>query len=158
MTTIAANREMVVSDSMVSVAHKDLWYPTRKLVRGPGLVAGASGHGGDCARFLEWAAGGFKSKEEPKWRDTTTDDQVIAIVVKADGIYCWSIGDPEPEKIEADFFAVGSGGKAAHAAMLLGKSPQEAVELACRVDLWSAPPLQVLYLNEKHPSTTERKQ
>ena len=148
MTTVVANRDMIVSDSMVSVAHKDLWYPAKKLVRGPGLIAGASGHGGDCSRFLEWAAAGMKGKP-PKMDDTTTDDQVFALVVKEDGIYAWSVGDPEPEKIEAEFFAVGSGGKAARVAMMLGKDPVEACQLACEVDLWSAPPLQVLHLKDK---------
>jgi hypothetical protein len=149
---------MIVSDSMVSIEHKDIWYPAKKLGRGPGLIAGASGHGGDCARFLEWASNGFKPKEEPKWRDTTTDDQVLALIVKPDGIYCWSPGDPGPEKVEADFYACGSGGKAAHVAMMLGKTPIEAVELAIQVDLWSGPPLQVLHLHEKSPAATERKQ
>ena len=137
---------MLVSDSMVSIAHKDIWYPAAKLVRGPGLIAGASGDGGDCTRFLKWAAGGFKAKEEPKWKDTATEDQILALVVREDGIYAWSVGDPEPERVEADFFAVGSGGKAARVAMMLGKTAEEAVELACQVDLWSAPPLQVLKL------------
>ncbi len=130
---------------MVSLAHKDIWYPAKKLVRGPALVAGACGHGGDCTRFLEWAASGFKGKP-PKMEDTSTDDQVLALIVKEDGIYAWSVGDPAPERIEAEFFACGSGGKPARVAMMLGKTPEEAVEIACQVDLWSAPPLQVLKL------------
>lgn len=148
MTTIACNREMIVSDSMVSIAHRDLWYPAVKLVRGPGLVAGASGDGGDCSRFLRWAAGGFKNAP-PKWQDTTTDEQVLALVVKEDGIYAWSLGDPEPERIEADYFAVGSGGKAAHVAMQYGADPIQAVKDAIAVDLWSGGKIQVLRLTEK---------
>jgi hypothetical protein len=148
VTTIAASRDVIVSDSMVSVAHKDIWYPATKLVRGPGLVAGAAGDGGDCSRFLKWAAGGFKPKEVPKWLDTSTDDQIIALIVREDGLYAYSVGDPEPERIEAEFFAIGSGGKAARVAMMLGKTPQEAVEIACQVDLWSALPLQVLSLKD----------
>ena len=147
MTTIVATRELIVSDSMVSVAHKDIWYPARKLVRGPGLVAGASGHGGDCSRFLEWAAAGFKGRM-PKWEDKSSDDQVLALVVKSDGIYAWSVGDPEPERIEAEFFACGSGGKAARIAMKYGADPVQAVRDAIEVDLWSGGEIQTLRLKE----------
>lgn len=111
------------------------------------MVVGAAGMGSDCTRFMKWALSGFKGTE-PKWVDTSSDDQAIGIILKEDGIYLWEIGDKDqPEKIEADFFAIGSGGKAARAAMILGKGPQEAVEIACLVDdLYSGGPLQVLEL------------
>jgi len=143
VTTIAANREMIASDSMVSIAHKGVWYPAVKLIRGPGLIAGAAGDGGDCSRFLKWAAGGFKGAA-PKWSDTTSDDQILALVVRDDGIYCWSVGDPEPERIEAEYFAVGSGGKAARIAMKYGADPIQAVKDAIEVDLWSGGEVQTL--------------
>lgn len=149
MTTIVANRDMIVSDSMVSVAHKSIWYPAVKIVKAHGMLAGASGDGADCSRFLAWVQAGMKPKDEPKWRDTTSDDQIMALIVKEDGVYAWAVGDSGPERIEADFFAVGSGGKAADAAMRLGKSPIEAVTMACDIDLWSALPIQVLYLNDQ---------
>jgi hypothetical protein len=148
MTTVVATRDMIVSDSMVSIPHKDLWYPAKKLIRGPGLIAGASGDGGDCSRFLEWAAAGFKGRV-PQWKDKTSDDQVLALVVKADGIYAWSVGDPEPEKIEAECFACGTGGKAARIAMKYGADPIQAVKDAIEVDLWSGGEIQVLRLHDK---------
>ena len=148
MTTIVANRDMIVSDSKVSLAHKGIWYPASKLIRGPGLVAGASGDGGDCTRFLKWAAGGCKPKDEPKWRDTTSEDQVLALVLKEDGIYAFSVGDPEPELVDADFFAIGSGGKAARVAMKYGADPIQALHDAIEVDLWSGGKVQVLHLKE----------
>lgn len=148
MTTIVATRELIVSDSMVSIAHKDIWYPATKLVRGPGLIAGASGDGGDCTRFLQWAANGFRGAV-PKFSDTTTEDQVLALVVKKDGIYAWSVGDPEPEKVNADYFAVGSGGKAARIAMKYGADPIQALRDAIEVDLWSGGEIQTLRLIEE---------
>lgn len=148
MTTIVVTREMMVSDSKVAVAHKGLWYPARKLVRGPGLIAGASGDGGDCSRFLEWAASGFKGRV-PQWKDKTSDDQVFALVLKADGIYAWGVGDPEPEKIEAEYFACGSGGDAARVAMKYGADAIQAVKDAIEIDLWSGGEIQVLRLHEE---------
>ena len=146
MTTIACNRVKMASDSKVSLAHKGFSYPAIKIMKGPNIVVGAAGDGGDCSRFLKWALGGFKGAE-PKWKDTTTEDMVVGLVLRPEGISIWSIGDPEPELVQGDFFAIGSGGKAARAAIMRGATPEEAVEIAFQVDdLNTGPPLQVLEL------------
>jgi len=149
MTTIAANRDQMVSDSKVSLEHKGIDYPAVKIVKKHGMLIGAAGHGGDCTRFIKWALSKFQDKE-PKWAEEEgEEDAVMGMVVKDDGIYVWSQGDPEPERVEAEFFAVGSGGKAARAAMLMGADPEKAVAIACQVDPYSALPLQVLQLKDK---------
>jgi ATP-dependent protease HslVU (ClpYQ) peptidase subunit len=150
LTTVACNRETMVSDSKVTVEHKGMTYPATKIVRAGTRIVGASGHGGDCTRFLEWAKKDFKGAV-PKWNEPpASEDAVLGLVLDADGIYIYSPGDPEPERINAEFFAIGSGGKAARAAMMLGKSPEEAVELCFVVDdFYSGPPLQVLRLADK---------
>lgn len=149
MTTIAANLEMMAADSKVTVEHKGITYPATKIVRAGSRLVGASGHGGDCTRFLEWARKDFKGAA-PKWHEPQgSEDSVLGLVLDADGIYIYSPGDPEPEKVNAEFFAVGSGGKAARAAMKLGLDPVKAVELACDVDdFYSGLPIQVLRLKE----------
>jgi hypothetical protein len=149
MTTIAANLEMMVADSKVTVEHKGITYPATKIVRAGSRIVGASGHGGDCTRFLEWARKDFKGAA-PKWHEPQgSEDSVLGLVLDSDGIYIYSPGDPEPEKVNAEFFAVGSGGKAARAAMKLGLDPIKAVELACEVDdFYSGLPIQVLSLKE----------
>lgn len=149
MTTIVANLDMMVSDSKCSVEHKGIDYPTIKIVKAGGQIFGAAGDGGDCTRFLKWASGGFKLGQEPKWSTTTTtgtEDAVIGLVLNDKGIHIWSYGDPEPEKIESEFYAIGSGGKAARVAMLLGQTPEEAVNLAIAVDPFSGGPLQIIHL------------
>lgn len=148
MTTIAVDLEqgVMVSDSQVTLEHKGINYPAVKIVKRFGMLIGAAGHAGDCTRFIKWAAGKFQDKE-PRWaEDEGLEDSVIGIVLKEDGIYVWSQGDPEPEKVEATQYAVGSGGKAARAAMLLGATVEKAVEIACQVDPFSSAPLQVLKL------------
>lgn len=151
MTTIACNREIMVSDSKVTLENKGADYAAVKIIRGKqGWLIGASGHAGDCTRFMKWAANSFQDKE-PKWAEEEgEDDSVWGLILKPDGIYSWMQGDPEPEQIMGDFYAVGSGGKAARAAMLMGADPKKAVEIACEVDkMYSALPLQVLRLNER---------
>lgn len=141
---------MMVSDSKVTLEHKGTTYPATKIVRAGNRIVGASGHGGDCTRFLEWAKKDFKG-QPPKWHEAQgSEDSVLGLVLDADGIYIYSPGDPEPEKVNAEFWAVGSGGKPARAAMKLGLDPIKAVELACEIDdFYSGLPLQVLKLSEK---------
>ena len=145
MTTIACNKQKMISDSKVSMEHKGISYPAIKIIKIGNTLFGAAGTGSDCSKFLKWAGSGFKGTE-PKWIDTSSDDQVVGLIVNEDGIYIWEIGDKDqPEKIESEFFAIGSGGKAARAAMILGSDPVQAVEIACQVDdLYSGLPLQII--------------
>src|SRR5258706_8659884 len=105
MTTIAANLKCMASDSKVTVEHKGIDYPAIKIVKKGNSLIGAAGHGGDCTRFINWAAGKF-SEKEPKWAEEDTDDEdaVIGIILNRDGIFIWTQGDPEPEKVEAEYY------------------------------------------------------
>lgn len=132
------------SDSKVSVDSLGIDYPAIKIMRGKDCIAGAAGNAGDCSRFLEWAKDGFKGKE-PNWfaKLQSAEEYLLGLVLKDDGIYIFMPGDPM-ERIEADFFAIGSGSKAARVALLLGKTPEEALELAFQVDPGCGGPIQVL--------------
>lgn len=150
MTTIACTRDIMVSDTRVSIAEKGFAYPAAKMVKANGMIFGASGDGGDCTRFLEWGKKGFKEKDEPKWKTTQySEDEIVGLILKEDGIYIFTHGGPEPEKIEGDFFAIGSGGKAARAAHLMGADVVMAVEIACQVDnVFSGLPIISLKLKD----------
>jgi len=143
MTTIAANTKMMASDSKVDVGG-GLSYPADKIKRLKKMLVGAGGNAGNCSRFLDWAARDFK-EPIPKWHKSD-EESFLALVLRSDGLYFYAPSFPEPEKINADFFAIGTGGDAARVAMMLGKSPKEAVELACQVDGYSGLPVQVLEL------------
>jgi ATP-dependent protease HslVU (ClpYQ) peptidase subunit len=148
MTTIVASTAhgIMVADSKVTIG-KGISYPTTKIVKINGsMIAGAAGHAGDCSRFLEWATDDFKPKSKPKFEDFSSDGMIDALVLKKDGIYFYSPGYPSLEKINAEFYAIGSGGKPARAALLMGADPVKAAELACQVDDYSGLPLLVLEL------------
>ena len=148
MTTIACNLESMASDSKVDCGF-GMSYRATKIVRVRKMLVGACGNGGDCTRLLEWAERDFKAPA-PKWKEKSgAEEAVWALVLRPEGLFFFSQEDPEPEKMEEPFFAIGSGGRAARVAMLLGKSPEEAVELACQVDGQSGLPVQVLHLSEK---------
>jgi hypothetical protein len=148
VTTIAADLESMASDSKVSVGY-GVSYRASKIVRVKRMIVGACGNGGDCTRVLEWAERDFKGTM-PEWQveDPDDEDAVWALVLKPDGLYFFSQTDPEPERMDEPSFAIGSGGKAARVALLLGKSPAEAVELACQVDEHSGLPVQVFSLKD----------
>ena len=148
MTTIAANLEMMVADSKCTLENAGISYPATKIVRAKDCIVGACGDNGDCSRFLEWAQGGWKQKPKFTHNVDDEDDAIIGLVLKRDGIYIFCPSYPAPEKIDAEFFAIGSGGTAARAAMLLGADPVKAVEISCQVDEYSGLPLQILKLKE----------
>lgn len=150
MTTVACNKEQMVSDSRVSIAEKGFAYPAVKIIKTPHALVGASGDGGDCTRFLNWAKEGFKEKDQPRWKTPQySEDEIVGLILRKDGIYIWTQGGPEAERVEAEWFAIGSGGKAARAALTMGASLQEAVEIACLVDnVYSGLPLQILSLKD----------
>ena len=144
MTTIATNRQAMVADSKVTMGN-GVSYPATKIVKCKDAIVGAAGASGDCSRFIEWASAGFKGK--PKFETPQGDDDSIdALILTKEGIFFYCQEYSAPEKINAEFFAIGSGGKAARLAMILGKTPQEAVELTCQVDDNSGLPLQILEL------------
>lgn len=146
MTTIVAVKGSLLSDSKVTLG-KGYSYPATKIIKVKGMLVGAAGHAGDCSRFLEWAADGFTNKSRPKFEcPSGHDDAIDGLIVKEDGIYFFCPEYPFPERINADFYAIGSGSKAARAAMLMGADPEQALAIAMQVDDFSGPPIQILKL------------
>lgn len=153
MTTIAVNRKMMAADSKVAIADQGggiaFSYPAKKIFRTKAGIIGAAGDSGLCSQFIEWAKTGFKPSARPLFRTVAQEEGTLfALVLTPDGIDFFDPSYPEPERIEADFFAIGSGAAAARVAMMLGADPPWAVELACAVDDNSGPPIQVLALGK----------
>lgn len=141
MTTIAATMKVMAGDAMVSAESKGIWYPTRKIRRISGGIVGAAGDGGDCTRFMDWAAAGFAERKRPKFTEAPgSEDEAILLLLNADGIHCMSTSDPFPELVAMDFFAIGSGGKAALAALYAGVDLEKAMDIAHAVDPYTRPP------------------
>lgn len=150
MTTIAATLEGIAGDRMVWVESKHIWYPAKKIRRIKGAVIGAAGDAGDCTRLMDWAEGGFNEKKKPKFSEEPgTEDEAILLMVKEDGIYMMSSTDPYPEQVAGDFYAIGSGGKAAHAALYAGKTLLEAMDIAHAIDPYTRPPFDLELLKEE---------
>jgi hypothetical protein len=146
MTTIVATLEGMGADTMVSKIGG--FYPAKKIVRIKGDIIGAAGDAGDCTRFLDWAKHDFSDKKKPKFNVVGTDEESEILLVNEQGIFTMCTTDPYPELIEAPFWAIGSGGKAARGAYLRDPTItiEEALAIAAQVDENTRAPFTILRL------------
>ena len=144
MTTIATNRKTMVSDSKVNVETKteDRQYSATKIFECNGELIGCAGDNKYIELFTKWYG---SKKKKPVFPN---DIDFEALILRKDGSIVYYDDALACDVIKQDFFAIGSGGNAARAAMIMGANPQEAVAIACQVDPHSAPPFQVLELKE----------
>lgn len=140
MTTIAANTEMIVTDSQISDG--DQTWAVDKVVRINGGLYATAGDAVDGERFYEWVRGGRRGRK-PK----LDEDGFNALVLNKSGLY-WLDCKLHPMEMKLPF-AIGSGGKAARAAMLAGADIVRAVEIVCSIDAGSALPVQIWHLDER---------
>ncbi len=127
MTTIAWDGRTLAGDRRGNAA--GMAYEVCKLRRtGDGRLLGFSGDIGVGMLMLDWLdRGGAR----PPQQDTERWATVLEIT--PDGA-CWCHGRDARWRIEQPFFAIGSGRDFALAAMALGRTAAEAVDLAARFD------------------------
>lgn len=132
MTTIAWDGQTLAADKQSTAF--GMGRTVTKIHRIRGELFAISGGGTHCSALLNWFKGARKTEEWPK----APDDEKCghAIQFTKDGIFAWSgYSLPYPEKLEDKFMAFGSGRDFAMAAMHLGKSAKEAVEIASIYDI-----------------------
>lgn len=117
MTTIAANRDMMASDSLCDDEGMKSYHPKLFVVKGH--VIGFAGEYCDGLKFVEW----YKDR-----RRTLELTETCALVLTPRGLFLYE--DATPQKIESPYYAIGSGKREAMAAMYLGYSPAEAIEVS----------------------------
>ena len=153
MTTIAVRNGIMAADSQVTCETEaggsryfrcTKMYP--KVVRlndapDENVIIGVSGDGFAALVFVDWYGSG---KDKPNELIEGEAD-FSAIVLTSIGLFeydRWCRG----EKVLEEFYAIGSGTKAALGAMHAGCSAKRAVEIACRVDSYSRLPVTALKL------------
>ena len=136
MTTIAArfSTREIAADSMVS--GEGFHYSASKLRKKKSSIIGAAG---EWHHVLEF----YKRLQNKKSLDSDCD--ISALELRNDGIWV-NESTIIPTHIQQDFFAIGSGSSYAIAAMHLGKSPKEAVEIAALFDPSTRGPITVMTL------------
>lgn len=132
MTVIAWDGRTLAADKRGTIA--GMAYTVTKIHRVRGELVAFSGSGSHAAEILEWFKGDRKPETFP--RRTDADEAAGMLVIDKDRRvlqYAWNC--PYPEMIEGSFYARGAGRDYAMAAMHLGKTAREAVEVACAFDV-----------------------
>lgn len=140
MTTIVADARTgeMVSDSKCT--YGCTWSPITKIYRVGDELIGCAGDVKQWAQFLKWHKGGRRGAR-PK------GDEYTVLILGPAGLRQWDSNGCEMP-IERGFTAIGSGGHAAIAALMCGKTAAEAVEIATQIDPNSGGDLQRHTLKE----------
>lgn len=118
--TLAADKMMGFGSSKSSVT---------KIFKIGGALVGFAGHSANGQELLEW----FRSSRRPSDFPASQRgvDSVTLLVIESDGKILHYGQSPHPMIIEDAFHAIGSGDEFALAAMYLGRTARDAVEVAC---------------------------
>ena len=111
-------------------------YYIEKLRRGSNCIFGGAG---DLDKLLKF----YDSVEKNGEFDEPIEVDILEL--RADGIYVYE-STIHPVKVRGDFFSVGTGSAYALAAMHLGKSPREAIEIASIFDPVTGGPIDMMTL------------
>lgn len=127
MTCIAWDGKTLAADKRVTYA--GLARTTTKIFRVGDARVGIAGDGAQGMDMLDWFRNGCEpDKFPPAQRDK--EQWVTFVVIKRGQLSVYE-RTPQPMVIEDTIYATGSGRDYAMAAMHLGKSAREAVEIAC---------------------------
>lgn len=125
MTTVVTDGKVIAVDSQVK-GQFVMQGPYQKLWRlDDGSVIGFCGHCTAWRPVVEWLNGG----EKPQFKKA----DFSAIILKPNGDLVYLDEEMHKEPIFAPY-AVGTGSQFALGALLHGATPEEAVEIACKLD------------------------
>ena len=126
MTIIAYKDGTIAADRRVSIGC--LKTQTTKIFRTPeGGLVGASGNGPILRAMIEWAVKGMLDNEYPECAKENDSDMLYIAPDRKIWLYSTNRFGL---RIEAPYHAIGGGSEFAMAAMYLGKTAVEAVEVA----------------------------
>lgn len=130
MTVVAWDGKTLAADKRATSGGYGI--TTTKIFRVHGNLIGMAGPGDVCRRMLEWARCGFDPSTFPA---EAKDADCDMLVIDKDGVAACFGSGPYPLRIEDKFVALGCGRDFALAAMHLGRTAVQAVELACAMDI-----------------------
>lgn len=132
MTVIAWDGKTLAADKRSTC----VGYPSTvtKIYRLQDGLVGFSGDGSHAMALLTWFKDGRDAEKWPASRNSDSHADAIFISNTGEIYEYWGRAGPFSTKYEDQFTASGSGRDYALAAMYLGKSAREAVEVACVLD------------------------
>jgi len=148
VTTIVCTPEAMAADTRVSWTEGKEVYNTsfsNKIYRIGDELVGTAGDTASGLRLVEWLRAGGKGRKPKLTKDTA------AVRLSRDGIFTFDGRDPEWLKIDAKFFAIGSGARWATGALEMGADLRKAVEVAMKYDPATGGSITVMQLTEGKP-------
>lgn len=144
MTAIAASiiTRTMAADTRMNVG--DFYFPCKKIVRVGNKLIGAAGTNTETTKFIQYMEDLITDEFTPKPK-IKKDADFEALVMDDEGLYYYE-HDCIPNKILREFHAIGSGGAPTLAALLCGKTPEQAVKIACEINSQCGLPVTVLKL------------
>ena len=131
MTCIAWDGRTLAADKRACLG--GLVNTMTKIHRIGDLLVGGSGETSFIWTMIEWVRAGRNVADFPKSQGDKDDWQPMLVIESGGQILLYE-RTPYPCRYEQSVFAIGSGRDFARAAMHLGKSAREAVEVACALD------------------------
>ncbi len=150
MTTICYRNGILAADSRITTSDEsagDYMGKCAKLIRLPDCIVGLQGESSPGVAFLNWYRTGMKDMEM-RAHILASGADFTAVVLTKHGLFVWDCW-MQPERMCDEFYAVGSGTKAALGALHMGASAVKAVAVACKIDPWSAPPIVSMSLKKR---------
>lgn len=129
MTVIAWDGTMLAADKRA--VYQGLIRTVTKIRRIGDLLVGASGDAAPSVEAMDWVARGRKPDDFPERLGHGEEYSYVDMIVIDAGRILKYESTPFPIEIEDAVIAIGSGRDFALAAMHLGKTACEAVEVAC---------------------------
>lgn len=123
------------------------FYSVDKLTVNTVGALGSTGEWRQCLRALESICANGIIDEEL---------DVTVLELRGDSIWLYD-GHEKPFQIKQDFYAIGTGAAYAIAAMHLGKSPKEAVEIAALYDPGTGGPIETIEMEENPNAKGKRR-
>lgn len=131
MTTIATDGKTIAADGQIVASGERLFLDAKKIVVKHGRIYALAGVAAMLEPLIEWHNDGA----DPSCMPSAKDNAWYLLVIDRDrsvGYYTNECAYPTMMQYPT---ALGSGERFAMGAMLAGKSPREAVEIACKVDV-----------------------
>lgn len=149
MTTIAWDGKTLCSDSLLSCGDMRLGSVQKVFKARLGgkltLFAGAGNHA-NWYSVVAWMVNGANVDEKPSFETSNENDFTLVVINKETTCYWTPTMTPVPAPMP--FVVAGSGEAYALAALTLGKTAREAVELAIKLDCASGGEIQEATLED----------
>lgn len=143
MTTIAVTDTHIAADGRCSSDDAVFNWVGTKIIKVDDRIFAVCGSAGHLMPLAKWYEAGAKIDDMP----VGNDDGWTLLVIDRQGMCFYTNECPYPT-IARPPFAMGSGEKIAIGAMEAGASAEHAVRIACKYDVHSGEPIQVIDIKQ----------